>query len=144
MNVKLAILLPLIILTSACGVSATEYHREIAKEKAFAATGAWEAAKQRGIYYRAYGNGPFWMLEINEKENKILFKHPGTPDKTFPYIQPKVDLEKGKTIYQVSNNQAIVIENNSCSDATVGAQFKTTVYVSLDIREVKGCGRALY
>jgi len=143
-NVKHVIGLPIILILSACGVSSEQYHKDIAEQKAFIAINAWQAAKERGIYYRAYGNGPFWMLEINEKEDRILFKTPGTPDKQFPYTQPDVDLEAGKAIYQVSNNQAIVIENNSCSDSTVGENFKTTVYLTLGIREMRGCGRELY
>ena len=141
---KLASLLPLIALTASCGVPSKEFVVGQRSTKTFVANNAWSAAKQRGIYYRGYGSQPYWLLEINERENSIVFKTTGEPDQTYTYVQPLADIEKGKTVFQLSDSKSIVIENTGCSDGTVGAQFETTVTLSLGPNLRIGCGRALY
>lgn len=136
--------MPLILLITACGVSTSDYVKGVASEKMFAANDAWSAAKKRGIYYRAYGDLPFWQLEINERKNSILFKRPGAADQTYPYVEPEVNIEEGETTYQISDSKVIIIKNSSCSDSTVGGQFPTTVYLTLDVYPLSGCGRELY
>lgn len=144
MNVKHAFVVPLLLFTTACGISTDDYVRGVASEKLFAAKDAWNVAQKRGIYYRAYGDLPFWQLEISERENSILFKRPGTEDQTYPYVAPEVNILEGKTTYQLSKSKIIVIENAPCSDTTVGGQFPTTVHLTLDIYPLSGCGRELY
>ena len=144
MNYKLAFVLPLIFISSACGVSNGDYAAGIASNKAFIAQGARLAAKQRGIFYRAYGNEPFWQLEIDEKKNSILFKKPGNEDKVYPYIEPKVDIEKGRTVYQLNDSQSIVIDNTTCSGGSTGELYQTKVMLTLDVHPLNGCGRELY
>ncbi len=139
-----ALILCSITLLTSCGTPDPNYARNIAQENAFAAHDAWTAAKQQGIYYRAYGNAPFWMLEVNEKKDVILFREPGVSDKTYDYIQPRADIEEGRTVYQISDSESIIIKNGSCSDSVVGEQFETTVFIKLDDYTYTGCGRALY
>lgn len=144
MNVRHLLIVPFILLLAACGISSSDYVKGVASEKLFAANDAWSAAKRRGIYYRAYGDTPFWQLEINERKNLILFKSPGVADQAYAYVEPEVNIIEGKTTYRLSESKVIVIENSSCSDSTVGEQFPTTVHLTLDIYPRNGCGRKLY
>jgi len=108
----------------------------------------WEHAKLGGVDFRAVGNEPGWHLEISSGMKSILFvTEYGEARYEFPYVAPLVDEQAGKTEYRTGSGDhelKIVLECCTCHDSMSGEAFETTVTVTFDDTEYKGCGRALH
>lgn len=106
----------------------------------------WEAAKLRGVDYRALGQEPPWQLEISSS-GFLLVTGYGENRVEFPYAEPQVN-QAGRTtsyILQLDGNIIdITIRGEKCSDSMSGETFNSKVEVSWRGETLHGCGRALH
>ena len=104
----------------------------------------WEAARTRGIEFRALGQEPGWYLEIDEGTSMRLVYDYGEREATTPVPPPIV--EGRTTIYEArtgAHRLRVEIEDRRCSDVMSGAAFPRTVTVTIDGSTYTGCGREL-
>jgi uncharacterized membrane protein len=106
----------------------------------------WEAAKLRGVNYRALGQEPGWQLEISSR-GFLLVTGYGEDRVEFPYVEPQVNQAERTTRYTSQlNGEAIdiTIKGEECSDSMSGETFSSKVEVSWQGKMLSGCGRALH
>ena len=104
----------------------------------------WEAAKERGIEFRALGQEPGWYLEIDDGTSMRLVYDYAEREAITPVPDPTV--EGGTTTYDAkteAHHLRVVIEERPCSDVMSGQRFPRTVTVSIDGRTLMGCGQEL-
>lgn len=107
----------------------------------------WEAAKLRGVDYRALGQEPAWQLEISADEGFLLVTEYGANRVEFPYAEPEVNQAQRTTRYASQlggNNINITIKGEACSDSMSGEAFSSRVEVGWQGKTLLGCGRALH
>ena len=112
--------------------------RTVPKEK------SWQAARIRGVDFRALGQEPGWHLEITEGQELRYIGNYGKD--TLVADVPKPEKTGQRTIYQArSGSRSIKIEilDEPCTDSMSGFQFPSTVTVTVDAKTYRGCGRAL-
>lgn len=104
----------------------------------------WGEAKVRGVRFRAVGQEPFWNLEI-EADGAITIEEPVNENRyRFPPADPGAEGEDGRTVYRLeteAHSATIVIEDEPCRDVMSGWPYEETVSITLDGRELDGCGR---
>jgi putative lipoprotein len=102
----------------------------------------WVDACIRGVTYRAVGQEPGWVLEIGPQRIMLLetdygeHRHEGV-------LNPP-DREGRRLSYTASAGGAsvtITIEEEPCQDIMSGEAFPTSVSVTVDDRQLDGCGR---
>ncbi len=106
----------------------------------------WEHAKLNGVHFRAVGNEPGWILEI-ETERMVLVVGYGQERHEFELPDPSVDESTGITVYETTdgaNHLTVKIEGRECTDTMSGESFEATVSVVLNDVLLRGCGRALH
>lgn len=106
----------------------------------------WDAARQRGVEFRATGQEPGWMLEVDQQAMIFLELDYGSERVFFPPVDPARDTERGLiTWHSRSGEQAITIiaRTEMCQDIMSGEIFEQRVSVVLGDRTLTGCGRAL-
>ncbi|MGH7467187.1 MAG: MliC family protein [Longimicrobiales bacterium] len=104
----------------------------------------WEHARLRGVDFRALGQEPGWLLEIDEGKQIIMIADYGERRVTTPAPSPEFNAATGKKTYRIrteAHRLQIVLKNEPCADAMSGERYPTTVVVTLDGREYRGCGR---
>lgn len=107
----------------------------------------WEDAKLRGAEFRATGNEPGWHLEISRGYGIVLVTNYGSDRYTFRTPAPTSNQASRTTRYAVNEDGhelVITLEGRRCADSMSGAQFETTVMVTLDSTRLAGCGKALH
>jgi len=107
----------------------------------------WEAAKLRGVDFRATGNEPGWHLEIAAGRNIVFTTDYGNAVYTFSLPMPVTDHKVGATSYKVleqGHNLTVLLEVSQCQDTMSDELFGTKVTVTLDGKTYRGCGRALH
>ena len=107
----------------------------------------WEDAKLRGVDFRATGNEPGWFLEISQDTQILFVTDYGQQRYEFTASSSKTDQSARATTYTAekeNQNFAVLLEGRSCLDSMSGQQFETTVTVTLNDKEYRGCGRALH
>ena len=107
----------------------------------------WEAAKLRGVDYRALGQEPSWQLEISSERGFLLVTDYGANRVEFPYAEPEVDQAQRTTRFSSQlggNSISITIKGEKCSDIMSGETFSSRVEVSWQGETLSGCGRALH
>ncbi len=105
----------------------------------------WEAARRRGIDFRAVGQEPGWYLDIDEGHRIELVADYGERRVSAPAPPPSTD-DGGRTIYRVRTEAhalTVTILDRPCIDVMSGEAFPATVNVTLDGRDYRGCGRPL-
>jgi putative lipoprotein len=96
-----------------------------------------------GIAFRAYGNEPFWDVEISE--NGIVFSQLGQPRTAFPYTLP--DLSETSRVYRSITKEPpqhrieISLREKRCIDSMSGEHFSFAAQVKLDGRRYVGCAK---
>ena len=114
-------------------------------EEAIAKRDVWHAAKLRGVSFRAIGQEPSWLLEITDGEKILLVTDYGQKTKAYPYVEPKVNQEQRRTVFSVKDQRLeVVIEGKDCSDIMSGEKFAVSVFITLNDKQFRGCGRALH
>jgi uncharacterized membrane protein len=109
-----------------------------------AAQDVWAQARARGIDFRALGQEPGWLLEIEDGKQITMVADYGERRVTTPAPQPELNIDAGETIYRVATDAhrlRIVLRNEPCADVMSGERYPTTVVVELDGQEYRGCGR---
>ena len=107
----------------------------------------WEAAKLRGVDYRALGQEPAWQLEISAEEGFLLATDYGANRLEFPYAEPEVNQAQRTTRYASQlggNNLNITIKGERCTDSMSGETFSSRVEVVWQGKTLLGCGRPLH
>lgn len=63
----------------------------------------------------------------------------------YPYVEPNVNQEQRKTVFAIKKqNLEVVIQGKACTDSMSGERFAVSVFVSVDGKQLGGCGRALH
>ncbi|HEX6053951.1 MAG TPA: hypothetical protein VFZ21_31990 [Gemmatimonadaceae bacterium] len=138
------------MLASACGGTESELRdgADTASDTATQAAGTdpWEEARRRGVEFRAIGQEPGWMLDIDEGG---MIQYAGDYGQTRISVQtPEAvrDTVARTTSYTArsdSHSVEIAIREEPCSDVMSGEAFTHAVTVRVDGKEVQGCGRRL-
>jgi putative lipoprotein len=103
----------------------------------------WEAARERGVDFRAVGQEPGWWLEISGRDLELAVDY---GERRLTLREPKRELEGGRRVYRgTADGHAVEVglEKRRCEDAMSGEAFTTTVTVELDGETYRGCGRTL-
>jgi len=107
----------------------------------------WEAAKLRGVSYRAIGQEPPWQLEIYTGKKFLLVTGYGNYKASFPWTKPEVSPHQKSTRYRSTGDGGsieITVTGTKCSDIMSGEEFASSVEVTWKDKILKGCGRALH
>ncbi|MDC1287397.1 hypothetical protein N8198_05885 [Gammaproteobacteria bacterium] len=107
----------------------------------------WEGAKLRGISYRAIGQEPAWLLEIDRQKGFLLVTGYGEKRQQFPYVEAVTDKAQRTSRYTLDSNGegiTITIQGRDCQDSMSGETFSSQVEISWREQNLRGCGRALH
>ena len=107
----------------------------------------WEGAKLRGVSYRALGQEPPWLLEIDRENGFLLVTGYGEKKQQFPYVEPVTDSAQRISSYTSEANGdgiTITIQGRDCRDSMSGEAFSSQVEISWHGQSLRGCGRALH
>jgi len=95
------------------------------------------------LVYRAFGNEPFWNLDISEES--IRFSLLGQPDLVFPYRPPIRSgagvLFDSRTDTDPPHQIEIVIHEQQCNDTMADVAYEYTARVVVDGQDYFGCAR---
>ena len=104
----------------------------------------WQNARERGIDFRAVGQEPGWFIEIDHERSIRLVWDYLEREATMPAVRPVTAV--GRTTYAATNGTQhvnVVIDERRCNDVMSGDPYPTTVVVTIDGRELRGCGQFL-
>jgi membrane-bound inhibitor of C-type lysozyme len=107
----------------------------------------WEAAKLRGVDFRAVGNEPGWVLELGPEQQMTLVTNDGEERIVFDLPPPEVNSANKTSNYTAKNDHYtidVTITGTACNDAMSGDSFEATVAVNLNYQTLRGCGQALH
>ncbi len=111
------------------------------------AANVWEAARLRGIDFRAVGNEPGWFVEIDDGERIVAVVDYGERRAVTPAPRPTTaDTVPRRVMYTVQTEAhriTVVIEEVACADVMSGEEFPARVTLTVDGKEYRGCGRPL-
>lgn len=105
----------------------------------------WEVARRRGVDFRAIGQEPGWLLEIDDEKQIYLLADYGEKKVTVPFTPPQRNAD-GTVSYDASSatrRLTILIRELVCHDVMSGEEMTHTVTVTLDSTAYHGCGRDL-
>jgi uncharacterized membrane protein len=138
------IILSIILMLALCPVS-VHAGGEPESEEELAARNVWHAAKLRGVAFRAIGQEPGWLLEMTTGVSILLVTDTGQTRTEYPYVEPEVFQDLRKSVFSVRQDEfKVTIEGISCTDSMSGEIFEVSVFIELNGKQLKGCGRALY
>ena len=107
----------------------------------------WEGAKLRGVSYRAIGQEPPWLLEIDHESGFLLVTEYGEKKQQFPYLEPVTDSAQRTSSYSSEadgDGITITIQGRDCRDSMSGEAFSSQVEINWRGQSLRGCGRALH
>jgi uncharacterized membrane protein len=107
----------------------------------------WEGAKLRGVSFRAVGQEPPWVLEIDRQYGFFLTTGYDKIEQRFPYTEPVTDSNQHSAHYSAESNGdgiAISITGEPCRDTMSGAEFSSRVEIAWREQILRGCGRPLH
>ena len=102
-----------------------------------------DAIKLSSVSYRAVGQEPGWLLEIIHGKYFYISSNYGELVKTYPYVEPTIDFEKGTKIYQVDKGIVIKLTDKTCTDSMSGDVYSTSVSMKFNSRHLKGCAKVV-
>jgi uncharacterized membrane protein len=105
-----------------------------------------EAAKLRGVEFRATGNEPGWVLEISAARIVFVTDH-GETRVELPTPEPSADPRAAATRYRAAGSGhelVVTLHERRCTDAMTGELSGSSVEVTLDGRVHRGCGQSLH
>jgi len=104
----------------------------------------WDEARLLGSTFRAVGQEPGWVLDVFQGGLRYLGDY-GATLLVFPALAPfPTDLTAAE--YQAAVNSTslkLTIREAQCTDTMSGEQFTHEVTLTIDGRELRGCGRRL-
>jgi putative lipoprotein len=105
----------------------------------------WAEAKARGIDFRATGNEPGWLLEIDADLQIEFVGNYGDYRVITPVPVPDLDSAQKSSYHAVTETHdlLITIESKPCQDSMSGMQFNQQVRILLDGNAYNGCGKSL-
>jgi putative lipoprotein len=103
----------------------------------------WEKAKLDGADFRAIGNEPPWVLEIQQQSRVVLVTDYGAKRIELPLTSPREDRD-ARTMRWNGDEFQLEIIGHPCSDSMSGEAFEATVIVNWHGQTLRGCGRALH
>ncbi len=106
--------------------------------------GPWADARRRGVDFRAVGNEPGWHLEIQRGRQLLYVGDYGEQRVTMP--DPGVQVVGENRSYRArteAGELAVEIFATPCFDSMSGEAFAAAVTVTLNGRQLHGCGRDL-
>ena len=105
----------------------------------------WAEAKARGIDFRATGNEPGWLLELDADLQIEFVGDYGNYRVITPVPVPDLDSAQRSSYHAVteSHDLLLTIETKPCQDSMSGMQFSQEVRILLDGRAYNGCGKSL-
>lgn len=114
------------------------------RTKVMTSNAAWSRKKAAGVDFIAFGNEPFWSLEIDVEKN-IRFS---TPEMERPVIVPLAgyELKDGSTEYHVGTGSTrfdIAVREQYCSDGMSDNLYEYEVSLSYNDKAYRGCGAML-
>ncbi len=104
----------------------------------------WEEARRRGVSFRAVGQEPGWVLEIQPGKHMLLDADYGALRVLLP--APEAELTEAGERYEIiteKHKMRVDIRLESCADTMSGAVYRNQVTATLDGRVFNGCGDAL-
>jgi putative lipoprotein len=107
----------------------------------------WEHARLTGVDFRAVGQEPGWVLEIRGDGRIVYTGDYGQSRLEFARPEPAESQDPPLTTYDCrspGHRLVIAISPDPCQDTMSGEEFASTVSLSLDGRNLQGCGRALH
>ena len=140
-----AVLLALLALTLACsgGAAGPTPATGGSGDNSSSGEDPWEAARERGVDFRAVGQEPGWWLEISGRDLELAVDY---GERRLTLRDPKRELDHGHRVYRgTADGHAVevTLEKRRCEDAMSGETFTTTVTVEVDGETYRGCGRTL-
>lgn len=96
---------------------------------------------ERGIDFVAYGNEPFWTVELDFEQGMHLFG-PGVEREMHTPLPDRMDLEKGFRYHAEveSGNLTLEVYRQVCTDQMSGSAYPYTVRCISNGKEYLGCG----
>ena len=107
----------------------------------------WEASKLRGVSFRAVGQEPPWVLEIDRDNGFLLVTGYRESSHLFPYSEPVSDTQQRSSRFRSqANGEQIVITITAepCRDSMSGESFGSRVEIGWREQLLRGCGRPLH
>ncbi|KGQ20463.1 MliC domain containing protein [Lysobacter dokdonensis DS-58] len=105
----------------------------------------WDAAKKRGVAFRAIGNEPGWLLEVGAGETPALHAE-------VDYGQRKVDIARAQMLSGLmgyagaaadGTKVRVVLERKPCNDGMSDATYPVDAILEVADKTYRGCGRFL-
>jgi uncharacterized membrane protein len=106
----------------------------------------WLEARERGVTFRAIGQEPGWLVEIEGDRQIRVVTNYGADEVVTPVPPAVVDSITWTTTYHAvtdSDDLRIDIRDEPCADTMSGELFSATVSMVLNGTTYHGCGRAL-
>lgn len=109
------------------------------------AASPWEAARRRGVDFRAVGQEPGWVLEVYNDSLVVLEADYGADRLAIPTnAAPATGNAFTFDGREGGRMLSVVVTEAPCQDTMSGEAYPATVTVRLDgERSLQGCGRAL-
>ncbi|HYC31462.1 MAG TPA: META domain-containing protein [Gemmatimonadales bacterium] len=109
------------------------------------AASPWEAAMMLGVDFRAVGQEPGWVLELDEGHWLRYVGDYGavTMFAPAPTAQPAGDGGMTYRLRDGARELLATIRELPCQDVMSGQSFSHTVAIRMDEHELRGCGRPL-
>lgn len=101
-------------------------------------------ARQRGVWFRASGNEPGWLIEVSESEQPVLrlvLDH-GSRELLFEQVDV-LPGQAGFTAEAPGNQAEIRLVQEQCQDSMSGWVFPVRVEMTLNDMTLVACGREL-
>ncbi|MGH7447474.1 MAG: COG3650 family protein [Longimicrobiales bacterium] len=105
----------------------------------------WDAARERGVTFRAVGQEPGWVLEIEGDDRITLTTNYGADRVVVPAPSARTDPVARTTTYHAVTENAdlhISIHEEPCTDTMSGERFPASAVVVLNGTVFHGCGRS--
>lgn len=106
----------------------------------------WDSARQRGIEFRAVGQEPGWLLEIDQQADMLLELDYGTERVILPAVEAIRDPARNLVTWHTETagrRLTVISRTEPCADTMSGEMFDERVTVIINDRTLTGCGRAL-
>lgn len=107
---------------------------------------SWQAARIRGVDFRALGQEPGWNLEITDGGRMTYIGDYGNDSMTVKTPEQSLTNSKGSRMYEAqteSRSITVKITDKPCTDSMSGFEFPSAVTVTVDGNTYQGCGREL-
>lgn len=107
------------------------------------AASPWDAAKARGIAFRAIGTEPGWLVEVGRGRTPSLHAELDYGERTLqiPQAQAAADVYTGKTADGVA--VTLATKREACSDGMSDNEYPASATLVVGEKVYRGCGRFL-